>query len=97
MKKHKQWNYSPYRPLFVDVGDIYICRLAPDFDSLHLEWLSIGDVEYSIYYSVRNQNDFKLAGTTKDTEFTITNLVFKICCFSVLSVFIFVNDNTIFL
>ena len=74
MKGINTWSFQQYKPLCWDAGDIYICRLAPDFDSLHLEWLSIGDVEYSIYYSVRNQNEFKLAGTTKDTEFTIKNL-----------------------
>ena len=74
MKGINSWSYQQYKPLCWYSGDIYICRLAPDFDSLHLEWLSIGEVEYSVYYKIRNQVEFKLAGTTKNTEFTIENL-----------------------
>ena len=55
MKGINSWSYQQYKPLCWYSGDIYICRLAPDFDSLHLEWLSIGEVEYSVYYKIRNQ------------------------------------------
>ena len=74
MKGINTWSFQQYKPFCWYAGDIYICRLAPGYDNLHLEWLSIGDVEYSVYYRIRNQVDFKLAGKTKNTEFTIENL-----------------------
>lgn len=68
------WSYQQYKPLCFDAGDIYICRLAPGFDYLHLEWLSIGAEEYEVYYRLRNHTEYKLAGKTKGSEFTIENL-----------------------
>lgn len=73
MKKHKQWNYSPYRPLFVDVGDIYICRVVPSENTIHLEWLgNFGKCE--IFVKERSCGNFVLAGTSETNEFDILNL-----------------------
>ena len=41
MKKHHGWSYAPYKPLFYDIGDIYICRLVPSSTAIHLEWLAL--------------------------------------------------------
>ena len=38
MIPHTGWAWSPYAPLMRNVGEIYICRVAPDKDSLHIEW-----------------------------------------------------------
>ena len=74
MKGNSLWSYAPYKPLLRDVGDIYICRIAPCENAIHFEWLSIGDVEYSVFYRQRNSDDFILIGKTNDTEFDIKNL-----------------------
>ena len=74
MKGHNLWSYAPYKPLLRDVGDIYICRIAPCENAIHFEWLSIGDVEYSVFYRQRNSDDFMLYGKTNKTEFDIKNL-----------------------
>lgn len=74
MKIHKSWSYRPYRPPFIEVGDIYICRVVPSENAVHFEWLGIGDVTYSIYFRVRNEGEFKLSGQTKEWEYTISGL-----------------------
>ncbi len=68
MKGINTWSYHPYRPFLTDVGDIYICRIAPDTQSIHLEWLPISNVSYTIFYRKRNEGDFiKYAATTETT------------------------------
>lgn len=75
MKGINSWSYQQYKPLCWDAGDIYICRVVPAFNSLHIEWLPIGDnTEYTVYYRIRNNGIFKAAGTTLSTEYTIENL-----------------------
>lgn len=74
MKGCNLWSYAPYKPLLRDVGDIYICRIAPSENSIHFEWLDIGAEEYSVFYRVRNAADFILCGKTNSTEFNIENL-----------------------
>ena len=77
MKTHKEWSYAPYRPLFFEVGDIYICRVAPKETTITFDWLPLEDnnkVVYSIYISDRNRNDFRLVGTTENTTYVIKNL-----------------------
>ena len=68
------WSYKPYKPFFFDVGDIYICRVAPDQNSIHFEWLAGGDGNYEILLRKRDEGTFALIGTTKDTSFDITGL-----------------------
>ncbi len=74
MKGYNFWSYAPYKPLLRDVGDIYICRIAPSENSIHFEWLNIGEAEYSVFYRQRNTADFMLCGKTTGTEFDIDNL-----------------------
>ena len=39
MRGTNTWSYAPYKPLLTEVGDIYICRIAPYEASIHVEWL----------------------------------------------------------
>jgi hypothetical protein len=55
MKGQGLWSYSPYRPPMYNVGDIYICRVAPSAESIHLEWLGAECAEYSVYCRVRGE------------------------------------------
>ena len=48
MKGYSLWSYAPYKPLLRNVGDIYICRVAPNKNSIHFEWLDTGDI-YSVF------------------------------------------------
>ena len=70
---YNKWSYSPYRPYFFEVGDIYICRVVPYADKIHFEWLENGD-EYSVYYRLRGNEDFTFAGKTTNLHFDIENL-----------------------
>jgi len=78
MKSHKDWSYTPYRPLFFEVGDIYICRVAPMETSITFDWLPLErsrkDDTYSIYVSKRNLDQFTLVGTTEENTYIIDNL-----------------------
>ncbi|MBQ9070541.1 MAG: exo-alpha-sialidase [Clostridia bacterium] len=75
MKGYSKWSYSPYRPFFFEVGDIYISRIAPSDNSVHFEWLSEGFGEYSVYYKKRGDSDFLLSGSTRSNEYNITGLL----------------------
>ena len=48
MKGSNTWSYAPYRPLLANVGDIYICRIAPQKNAIHFEWLDTDDANYII-------------------------------------------------
>lgn len=74
MKGYSLWSYAPYKPLLRDVGDIYICRIAPGQNSIHFEWLDAGETEYSVFCRAKNAEDFVCCGQTKWTAFDITNL-----------------------
>ena len=63
MKGYNLWSYHPYRPLLTDVGDIYICRIAPGTDCIHFEWLAETEKSYEIFYRKRNEEMFILSGT----------------------------------
>lgn len=74
MKGYHLWSYAPYKPLLRDVGDIYICRVAPSENAIHFEWLNIDVAEFSVFYRKRDTADFVLCGKTNSTEFDIENL-----------------------
>lgn len=81
MAKSVKWHYSPYKPFLFETGDIYICRVVPEKSEIHFEWLSIGDVEYNVYYRKRSRYcvgeedlKFKFFTSTQNTECTITGL-----------------------
>ncbi|MBQ8882138.1 MAG: exo-alpha-sialidase [Clostridia bacterium] len=73
MKTHKNWSYSPYKPLFIETGDIYICRLAPSENSVTVDYLS-SESEFSVFYRVKGETEFIQAGKTTKKTFTIENL-----------------------
>lgn len=74
MKGYNKWSYSPYHPFLWEVGDIYVCRVAPDKNSIHLEWLSSGDGEYQIFCRKRGDEEFLDCGVTTLCEFDIIGL-----------------------
>ena len=73
MKGYNLWSFAPYKPLLRNVGDIYICRVVPNDNSIHFEWLDICE-EYSVFYRKRDNGDFINIGKTKNCEFDITGL-----------------------
>ena len=78
MRAHPAWSYAPYRPPFVEVGDIYICRVVPSEQGIHFEWLPCeGAVLYTVQYRLRGEGDFITAGETVGTEFDISALDFE--------------------
>ena len=74
MKGSSTWSYRPYRPFLTEVGDIYICRVVPQTDTIHFEWLSCGKASYEIYYRKRTEGEFNLWETTEKTECDIVGL-----------------------
>ena len=74
MKGSSTWSYRPYRPFLTEIGDIYICRVVPQTDSIHFEWLPCGEVSYDVYYRKREEGDFIHWETTKTTESDIFGL-----------------------
>ena len=74
MKGYNLWSYAPYKPFLHNVGDIYICRIAPSETAIHFEWLDTGAEDYSVFYRVRDEKDFICYGKTNGTEFDIVNL-----------------------
>ena len=74
MKGSSTWNYSPYKPFLFNTGGVYICRIAPSANKIHVEWLSLGEAEYSVFARERGEGDFSLCGTTQACEFDITGV-----------------------
>lgn len=73
MKKHIGWSYAPYKPFFTDVGDIYICRVVPYENFIHIEWLeNVGICE--IFVKERENDKFALVGTSDTKAFDIKDL-----------------------
>lgn len=73
MKKHNGWSYAPYKPPFIEVGDIYICRVVPKEASIRFEWLE--DVgECSVYLRKKGESEFRLKGKTSDCFYVFDGL-----------------------
>ena len=73
MKKHNGWSYAPYKPPFIEVGDIYICRIVPTESTVRIEWL--GDVgECTAYIKKRGAEKFTAVGTSAEDYFVFTGL-----------------------
>ena len=70
MKGHSLWSYAPYKPLLHNIGDIYICRLAPNENTIHVEWLDSTEETYAVYCRKRDASEFLLCGTTRSEEHT---------------------------
>ena len=80
MKGQSLWSYAPYKPFFHETGDIYVCRIVPTEDSIHLEWLDAGKAEYTvkyrtlgesyfITYCVTDKKECDINGLEKDTDY----------------------------
>ena len=75
MKGCTNWSYAPYRPFLWEVGDIYICRIAPSKNAIHFEWLALEDgSEYEIFCRRRDTDEYSSCGKTLSTEFDIIGL-----------------------
>lgn len=74
MKGRNLWSYAPYKPLLRNVGDIYICRIAPNKNSICFEWLDIGAETYHVFCRKRNTVPFICCGQTASSEFNIERL-----------------------
>ncbi len=73
MRGTNTWSYRPYKPLLYNTGDIYICRVAPDKNEVHLEWLACGE-EYEVFFRKRGEGEFALAGETRECAYTLAGL-----------------------
>jgi hypothetical protein len=74
MKGYNLWSYAPYRPFLWEVGDVYICRVAPSKNGIHLEWLDAGCDDYEIFCRRRDTEEFTSQGKTTALEFDIVGL-----------------------
>ena len=66
------WSYPAYTPLLWERGELYISRLAPGKDCIHLEWMPCG--ETAVYIGKVGENHFSLAGSTTGCEYDIIGL-----------------------
>ena len=73
MQGTTSWSYRPYRPLLTDVGDIYVCRVAPTETAVTLEWLDCGG-PYTVLYKKREETDFLPFAQTDKPACTVTGL-----------------------
>ncbi len=81
MKPVTSWSYRPYNPPLREDGGIYICRLAPSENAVHVEWLDIGAVEYTVsckaldgseaYTLSVNACECDITGLTADRDYEI--------------------------
>ena len=75
MKAHKNWSYRPYKPLFYDSGDIYICAIAPLPTQLRFDWLPLFEgAQYEVFLRKRNVGEFQKVAETTECSCTIENL-----------------------
>ena len=75
MKGYNKWSYAPYRPFLWEVGDPYVCRVAPSKNAIHFEWLALDEgAEYEILCRRRDNDQYVLCGKTTATEFDIIGL-----------------------
>ena len=73
MKAHKAWSYAPYKAPFIETGDVYINRVAPDESSISIEWLPMSG-EKKVYIRERGNGEFRFAGSIESDSFTYYGL-----------------------
>ena len=73
MKGVNTWSYAPYKPLLFNSGDIYICRIVPSKDSIHIEWLPVGN-KYDVFIKEREADKFDFIATVDKCEFDFSDL-----------------------
>ena len=74
MKPDLSWSYAPCRPPLYEIGDPYICRLAPGKDYIHLEWLGDPEKRYHVAWRERGKEDFDSCADVAGNEYTIEGL-----------------------
>ena len=74
MQKSVAWTYRPYKPFLFEVGDIYICRIAPGKGYIHFEWLDEEKLVYSVHYRKRNDANYTEIKGITGTEYTLKGL-----------------------
>lgn len=74
MKPATTWSYHPYAPPFWDAGDPYICRIAPQTDAIHLEWLGCAQETYRVVWKKRSAEVPYQEQTVQGCSYTITGL-----------------------
>ena len=72
MKGRSSWSHAPYRPFLTDVGDPYLCRIAPSETSVRLEWL--GDGVCEVFFRVSGEGEFLRHGSSDRGEYLLTDL-----------------------
>ena len=74
MKPALTWSYHPYSPPFHEIGDPYLCRIAPGRSSVTLAWCGSPDGTYRVCWKKRGEPDFTDEKTVCGTSVTLTNL-----------------------
>ena len=74
MKGCNRWSYQPYSPLLTEVGDIYISRIVPGIDCIHVEWINPEKKPCSIRIRKRDEGEFAVVGETNGGEWDIAGL-----------------------
>lgn len=59
MKPALTWSHHPYRPPFYEVGEPYICRIAPSAGKIHFEWLGNETHSYRVVWRKRGEESFE--------------------------------------
>ena len=74
MQATTAWNYTPYKPFLFDGGDIYICQVIPEMNSVYFEWLPIeGAEEYQIFFG-KDEESLARVGNTAECCWKKENL-----------------------
>lgn len=63
MKGYNGWSYAPYKPFLFETGDIYICRIAPSDNAIHLEWLGTEE-EYQVSFRKLGTEEYTCQSVT---------------------------------
>lgn len=74
MRGYSKWSYAPYRPLLTEEM-LYICRVVPSAEKIHIEWLDTDDGSYKVFYRKRGDGKFSLAAETGLCSFDIQKLI----------------------
>ena len=74
MQKSIPWSYRPYKPFLFESGDIYVCRIAPEKDYVHFEWLGDENEEYTVYFGKRESDQYTVYEGIKGCAFTVSGL-----------------------
>ena len=78
MKKPKSWSYAPYKPLFFNTGDIYICRIAPTENTITFDWLPVDGAEhYNVYLREKDNGEFQKIAVISENTYTATGLKYE--------------------